>query len=156
VNKSECPFNIYTLFSIAPGDLRGVLNVVEWEIHVYVICTSQSSKTLPYIVVGFVAACSRKCEQRYPLRSLPPGNDKHVHNNMLICVWEQEIWLIDWLIGVLRRFGNISAISRRVSCSDLFWRFVFPQRPQMSLLFFENQRNGLLRAKGVVILDLLL
>jgi hypothetical protein len=31
--------------------------------------------------------------------------------------------------------------------------FEFPRRPPMSLLFFENQGNDLLRAKGVVILD---
>ena len=61
----------------------------------------------------------------------------------------------DWLDIVLRRIGNISAMKRRrflVKSSQL-WNFEISLAAFTSLLFIESQWNGLLRAKGVVILD---
>ena len=64
--------------------------------------------------------------------------------------------MIDWLDSVLRRIGNISAIQRRRQLvkSDQFWNFKVSLEALMNLLFYEIQWNGLLRAKGVVILDM--
>jgi hypothetical protein len=41
-----------------------------------------------------------------------------------------------------------------IKCSVWFWKVGFPWRPQVSLLFFDNKGNGLLRAKGILILDI--
>ena len=64
-------------------------------------------------------------------------------------------WLINWLDSVLRRIGNILPMLRwrlLVKC-DQFWHFEVSLTALTSLLFIEIQRNGLLRAKGVIILD---
>jgi hypothetical protein len=65
-------------------------------------------------------------------------------------------WLIDWLIDL--GFYAVLAIFEpyygdKLRYSVWFWKFGFPWRPPMSLLFFDYQGNDILRAKGVVILD---
>ena len=60
----------------------------------------------------------------------------------------------NWLDSVLRRIGNISAIYRRLFVNiDQFGNFEVSLAVLTSLLFFEIQWKGLLRAKGVVILN---
>ena len=62
---------------------------------------------------------------------------------------------IDWLESVIRPIGNISTIKQRglLFKGDQFWNFEVSIAALTSLLFIEIQYNGLLRAKGVVILD---
>ena len=62
-------------------------------------------------------------------------------------------WLIDWLYKVLRRIGNISAHITAATINKLVSFVKFALAALTSLLFIEMQWNGLLRAKGVVILD---
>ena len=58
-------------------------------------------------------------------------------------------WLIEWLDGVLRRIGNISVTAATICVMWSVWKlWSFPGGP-----YVPPSGNGLLRAKGVVVID---
>jgi hypothetical protein len=76
-----------------------------------------------------------------------------IHSFLTCMDTTQMRLLIDWFwfYAVLVLFQPY--YGDRVEYCVWFWKFGFPWRPPVSLLFFEHQGNDVLRAKGVVILD---